>query len=434
MAVTSLARSHAVDRRIESSWTDAALALATAGGLLALYVRTLAPDVLGGDAGELQFVPHILSLAHPTGYPLQTLLGHVWARLLPWGSVAWRMNLFSAVAGAAGGALLYGAARGYGASHGAALVPSALLGLSEAYWGQAILGDKYALTAALLAALLWALARWRITGTRGWLMASATLYGLGLTQHRSLIAVGPPLFALWLLEERDLLRQPRVVARLALSLVTPMLLYLWLPVGAARGLPPGTWHPHGLAEWANYFLDRGYLGEIRPMEGVIGYLAEYGHWLVSTFRMPGVVAGTLGIGWFVRRHPVDGTCLLSAYLLLAVLSASYRVPRQWVFYLPSFVVFALSVSFGLSAMREIASHRLSRRVTLAATALILVLVAAPAGRGMVLRYREYRQTRVDGGVLDLWRQDLKEGYLARRLAENGLLAVEPGAVIAADWE
>ena len=94
MAVTSLARSHAVDRRIESSWTDAALALATAGGLLALYVRTLAPDVLGGDAGELQFVPHILSLAHPTGYPLQTLLGHVWARLLPWGSVAWRMNLF----------------------------------------------------------------------------------------------------------------------------------------------------------------------------------------------------------------------------------------------------------------------------------------------------------------------------------------------------
>ncbi len=434
MTVTSPARSHAVHRRIAPSWIDTALALVTAGGLLAVYALTLAPDVLGGDAGELQFVPRILSLAHPTGYPLQTLLGHVWARLLPWGSVAWRANLLSAVAGATGSALLYGAARGYGASRGAALLAALMLGLSEVYWDQAILGDKYALTAALLAALLWALARWRSTGDRGWLLASATLYGLGLTQHRSLILVGPPLLALWLLGQPAILRRPRQAACLALGMVTPLLLYFWLPVGAARGLPPDTWHPQCLTDWASYLLDRSYLGEVRPLEGVIAYLAEYGRWLVSTFGVPGAVVGVVGSGAFMRRRPIDGICLLSAFFLLAVLSASYRVPRQWVFYLPSFVVFTLFISFGLTAMGEVAGRRLPGQISLAATALVFVSVAALPAQGVAPRYREHWQAHTDGGTLDLWRQDLKKGYLARRLAENGLSAVEPGATIAADWE
>src|SRR5512143_3325519 len=68
----------------------------------AAYIATLAPGVLGGDAGELQFVPYILSLTHPTGYPLQTLLDRLWVTIVPLGSVAWRTNLLSAVTAAAG--------------------------------------------------------------------------------------------------------------------------------------------------------------------------------------------------------------------------------------------------------------------------------------------------------------------------------------------
>ncbi len=71
-----------------------------AGLCLCLYLVTLAPGQLGGDAGELQLVPATLSLAHPTGYPLHSLLGKVWVSMLPVGSVAWRMNLLAACAAA----------------------------------------------------------------------------------------------------------------------------------------------------------------------------------------------------------------------------------------------------------------------------------------------------------------------------------------------
>ena len=68
--------------------------------VLAVYLRTLAPGALGGDPGELQFVPAILSMPHPTGTPLYILLGKLWS-MLPLGpSVAWRMNLLAALSAA----------------------------------------------------------------------------------------------------------------------------------------------------------------------------------------------------------------------------------------------------------------------------------------------------------------------------------------------
>ena len=46
---------------------------------LAAYLLTLSRGVLGGDAGELQFVPPILGLTHPTGYPFQVLMHYAWS-------------------------------------------------------------------------------------------------------------------------------------------------------------------------------------------------------------------------------------------------------------------------------------------------------------------------------------------------------------------
>ncbi len=79
-------------------------------GFFVLYWRTLAPDVVGHDAGEFQFVPAIFGIPHGTGYPLYLLVGKAWS-WLPLGSVAWRMNLLSALFGAGAVLLTAWAAR-----------------------------------------------------------------------------------------------------------------------------------------------------------------------------------------------------------------------------------------------------------------------------------------------------------------------------------
>ncbi|MBN8569699.1 MAG: DUF2723 domain-containing protein [Ignavibacteria bacterium] len=60
------------------------------------YVITLAPTVTFIDAGELTTVCAKLGVAHPTGYPLFTIIGHLFS-LLPTGSVVYSLNLMCAV-------------------------------------------------------------------------------------------------------------------------------------------------------------------------------------------------------------------------------------------------------------------------------------------------------------------------------------------------
>ena len=77
-----------MDRTQRHTLLDLLIAALLGGAALALYASTLAPTVLAGDGGEFQFVPYLLGVAHPTGYPLYTLLGWLWSHLLPFGDVA----------------------------------------------------------------------------------------------------------------------------------------------------------------------------------------------------------------------------------------------------------------------------------------------------------------------------------------------------------
>ncbi len=69
-----------------------------AAGIIAfaVYIMTLAPTVWFIDSGELAAVATTLGIAHPTGYPLFTIIGHIFT-LLPIGSSEiYRLNLMSA--------------------------------------------------------------------------------------------------------------------------------------------------------------------------------------------------------------------------------------------------------------------------------------------------------------------------------------------------
>lgn len=49
------------------------------------------------DSGELQTAVATLSVAHPTGFPTYILLGKFFISIIPFGKIAWKVNLISAV-------------------------------------------------------------------------------------------------------------------------------------------------------------------------------------------------------------------------------------------------------------------------------------------------------------------------------------------------
>ena len=71
-------------------------ALGIFGSTLIVYILTLSRSVYFGDSGELIAVARTLGIAHPPGYPLYTMIAHLFT-YLPFGNLAFRVNLFSAV-------------------------------------------------------------------------------------------------------------------------------------------------------------------------------------------------------------------------------------------------------------------------------------------------------------------------------------------------
>ncbi|MEJ2617764.1 MAG: DUF2723 domain-containing protein, partial [Ignavibacteriaceae bacterium] len=61
-----------------------------------IYLTTLAPSVVEIDSGELATVQSTLGIAHPTGYPLFTIIGHLFS-LIPLGfSKIYQLNILAA--------------------------------------------------------------------------------------------------------------------------------------------------------------------------------------------------------------------------------------------------------------------------------------------------------------------------------------------------
>src|SRR6476646_10318430 len=186
---------------------DAMICLALALGALALYTATLLPGIGSGDTAEFQRVVPTLGVAHPTGYPLYTMLGWLWSQLPLGATPAWRMNLFSAVMAALAVGALFLVGRALGQSRLVAAMAALTFAVSATFWSQATIAEVYALAALIQALLLLALLRWRQgrnpNAKKGWpLWVAGLLLGLGLAHHRTIILLIPGALVFWGLEAR----------------------------------------------------------------------------------------------------------------------------------------------------------------------------------------------------------------------------------------
>jgi hypothetical protein len=159
----NLDRAWSAARRAWERFGDLLLAACCLLLSLVLYLQTLAPTVvtLFDDSLEFPLVAQRLAIAHPTGYPLYTLLARLFILASPaQHNVAWAVNLLSAVAGAVAVAVVYLIARELTRRRLPALLGAAALAVSPVFWSQAVVAEVYSLHSAFVAALLWLALRW----------------------------------------------------------------------------------------------------------------------------------------------------------------------------------------------------------------------------------------------------------------------------------
>jgi tetratricopeptide (TPR) repeat protein len=80
--------------------------LITFGTVWAVYLFTLAPNVTLEDSGELCTGSFYAGIPHPPGYPFWAIWSYIWTVIVPFGSVAWRVEVGQSFASALGCGLL----------------------------------------------------------------------------------------------------------------------------------------------------------------------------------------------------------------------------------------------------------------------------------------------------------------------------------------
>lgn len=213
----------------------AAVAPAIVGAIaLLVYVRTLLPGLAFGDWGEMQTVPHILGIAHPTGYPSYILLAWV-TELVPIGSVAARANLLSALLVAASLATAAAISMRLGARPVVAIAASLALGAVGTVWAAATVAEVNPLHLLLCALLLHRALVWEARRATSDLVLGGLLVGLALGNHLLTLFVAPFIvaFVAWV-GRRELLARPSLVGLAVLALIVGMSVYSYIPIAASR--------------------------------------------------------------------------------------------------------------------------------------------------------------------------------------------------------
>ncbi len=333
-------------------WMSAGLLLMALAG--AVYLRTLLPGVgYHGDTANLQFVGYVLGTTHPTGYPLYTLLNAAFVRLLPFGTLAFRANLLSAVCGVLAVWVLYRLCRALTDDGLAAFAAAGVFAFTPVFWGQCLVAEVYSLHALFMAGVLFLATRWAQTRQPAFLLWGGALYALSFAHHLTALMLLPALGVLVAATDWRAPMRPRAILVLLAAAVLAALLYGYL---FWRTADPAT--PY--LETAVPSLER--LGWVLRGAHFQNRMFAFSGRQLLTERLPlfarmaaaqyGAVTPLVLLGMIVFRGWRLGLCL-GLYLAVNTLWAlTYDIPDIAVYVIPSVLVSAVFLAAGLAWLRR----------------------------------------------------------------------------------
>lgn len=400
--------------------------LGAAVGLLVflLYLGTLAPTVMSYswplhfDTPMLQTQAATLSIAHPTGYPGYMLLTHPFT-YLPFGDVAYRVNLASAVYSATAVVMVYVVGLQLTRRMAAAAAGALLFGTGATFWSQSIVAAVYSLNALFIMVTFSLLLLWRSSGRDRYLLASALLMGLSMTNHMTsgLLLPAGGLFVLAVAPRR--LLDPRLLLKGAGAFLLGLSVYLYLPIRTYMDAPLTETDPSTPGRFLEVVTGGGMEGNTFAFgPGALpGRLEMYLGYLVQNFHPAFLVFGVVGVAYLLLRDWRSVVLPGSFYLAYLAFALGYDIPDIFNYFIPTYLMVALVIAAGLGALLDTVQELLQRSSP-AAGKVAVVLLALPL---LVLPLF---------GVDETYREeDLSDEYEGRRIIEAVAENVEENATV-----
>ena len=407
---------------------------------LAIYLLTLAPSVTFFDSGEFITAIHSLGIAHSPGYPLfiNYAKPFTW---LPFGNIAFRVNIATAVSASAACYGVYFLVRYLLArvaretdsitpawyAGGCALAAALAFGFSARLWLQSNHDKPYPLVSFMTAIVFYLLLRWRERYDEGeecphYVYLGAFICGLATGAHQTIVLLLPA-YA-WLILSKDwrlVTRFKEIIIAVAFG-IFGFAIQLHLPIRASRN-PLLNWgDPRTLEQFLWDILRKGYPSEppVRDLNLLWAQMSAYN--IPREFTWVGLALLLAGVLLYLRRFRDE----IIAYLLgiacsLLVIVGYFNAPYDMIFlteefFTPLYLLTAVFIGLGLHAL-------LSRALTgLPAVKLASFPVKLLAGVFLLLLPSTIC-------ALNYYENDQHENYVAFDYATNTFRSLYQGSVL-----
>jgi hypothetical protein len=360
-----------------------------------VYLITLAPSVVQIDSGELAAVQSTLGIAHPTGYPLFTLLGFLFSKVpLPFSNI-FKANLLAALFCAIGVVFLVRSsylALGHPQAKAQPkpagkkpkdkrpaqpeaswvleetprIISAALSGLLAAFsltlWRQSTSVEVYSLHVLLLSLIIYALLSAYFSPADGkekasfkpWLVFFLLL-GLGFTNHMTtlLILPGAALLFIWK-EKLSEHTFRRTLYALPLFFGVLALFYSYLPIRAAQK-PALNWgNPASWEYFWRHFTGKQYrVWLFSSSASAREHLADFVKTLPAEFAYLGLAVVVVGFFYARKRSRRISWFLLTSLAVTVFYSINYDISDIDSYFILAYFSLALFSAFGFARLGEL---------------------------------------------------------------------------------
>ena len=306
------------------------------------------------DTTKFEYIGLVLGTPHAPGYPLYTMLNALFVRVVPFGSVALRANLLSAVFAVLACVVAVRILRDLNVPRVLAAGGATALGLLPALWRHAVVAEVYSFTTLFVVAVLACVLIFETTGQRGWLRAGVLVFSLSLSHATSNVLLIPGLLLYlavrrptWLLGSRELVTLLPAAAGLALF---PYAYLAWrtaVAVGGSTWLEtqvtdlPSLWAAITGARWGNLMF-------AVPIHKILSdRLPEL--WTAALGELGLLLAvSALGLVVLAWKRPLIASLTAVWAICTTVFALGYQVGDWQTFLLPAWVMLALWSIVGLA--------------------------------------------------------------------------------------
>lgn len=307
----------------------------------AVYLFSLCPTVYLIDSGELAGVSWTLGIAHPTGYPLYTLISYFFAHLP--GEPIKNLNILSAVFSLIALIFLYLSIIKITNNKVIAVLIASLYAFSPTIWRVSITNEVYPLTGLFCILLLYLLFTLRDIKGYYFLMF---LMGLSFTNHFSIFSLALPIFFYLLIAFRPSLKQ--IIIGIGFSLVG-ISLYLYLLFRTQGGAELAWGNTCNLQRLFWHLSGRQYQVWMfsLTLEEIFANLKEGVDFLLRDYLYIFIFFPIAGFYFLFKNIPRLFWLFFIAFLLNLLYTINYAIPDIEPYYIPGLVALLITSSYGL---------------------------------------------------------------------------------------